>query len=264
MTDELDGEGLEAPRRRRVRLDVAYEGSGYRGFARNEGVRTVGGDLEERLSALCREPVSVTAAGRTDAGVHARHQVVTFDAPEDRIDLERWVRSLNKQGGGSVVVTAAAVVDDEFDARFSARWRRYRYFVRNRPTPDPFRAHVAWWVAEDLDVGAMQAGAGAFVGQHDFAAFCRRAYRADGEPLPLVRRVLDAGWHQEDDELCFEITAAAFCHQMVRSITGTLVDVGRGRIDPADLPAIIGSGDRSKAGQLAPPHGLHLWDVGYD
>jgi len=246
-----------------VRLDLSYDGSAYRGFARNPGVPTVGGELEERLGALCGEPVELTCAGRTDAGVHARRQVVTFDAPADRIDLDRWVRSLNKQGGGRVAVVAAGVVPDHFDARFSATWRRYRYFVRNRPAPDPFRSHLSWWVPEPLDHAAMEAAAPAFVGRHDFAAFCRRAHRADGTPLPLEREVLDTGWADEGEELRFEIRARAFCHQMVRSIVGTLVDVGRGRI-PADAIAdVIASGDRSRAGQLAPPHGLVLWDVGY-
>jgi tRNA pseudouridine38-40 synthase len=246
-----------------VRLDLSYDGSGYRGFARNEGVRTVAGELEDRLGALCGVPIRLTGAGRTDAGVHAVAQVVTFDAPEDRIDLDRWVRSLNKQAAGRMAVRAATIVDDDFDARFSATWRRYRYFVRNRPTPDPFRAQLAWWVPEPLDTAAMSSAAGAFVGQHDFAAFCRRAHRADGAPLSLIRRVHDAGWTEEGEELRFEIGARAFCHQMVRSIVGTLVDVGRGRIDPEDVPGIIAAGDRARAGQLAPPLGLYLWAVGY-
>ncbi len=247
-----------------MRLDLSYDGSEFRGFAANPGVRTVGGELEERLSQLCGEPISITCAGRTDAGVHARRQVVTFDAPVDRIDLDRWVRSLNRQGGGAVAVFAAAVADDDFDARFSATWRRYRYFVRNRPDPDPFRSRWSWWVGEPLDLAAMQTASGAFVGRHDFAAFCRRAHRADGEPLSLEREVLDAGWATEGEELRFEIRARAFCHQMVRSIVGTLVDVGRGRIPADAIGDILASGDRARAGQLAPPHGLHLWDVAYD
>jgi tRNA pseudouridine38-40 synthase len=251
----------------RVRLVVAYDGGEFHGFARNDPHPTVGGFLEESIGRVLREPVAITCAGRTDRGVHARGQVVTFDVTTDRVDLARLVRSVNGLGGGRVVVTAADVVDDAFDARFSATWRRYRYTVLNTPAPDPFLRATAWWVPDALDVGAMGEGGAALVGQHDFSSFCRRPKPVPGASVEpsLVRRVLDLRWERLDDgRVVMEIRATAFCHQMVRSITGLLVEVGRGRRASTDVGGVLDAGDRAGVPTIAPPHGLCLWDVGYD
>lgn len=248
----------------RVRLVVAYDGSGFHGFAINRGVRTVGGLLTQAVSTVLGHQVEITCAGRTDKGVHARGQVVSFDAAADRLDLDRLVRSLNGMCGPDVAVTAAEEVDDSFDARFSATARRYRYQILNRPAPDPFLARYAWHVDEPLSRSALDLACDPLIGEHDFAAFCRRPKRRDGEEASLVRRVTHATWHESDGDLLrFEIEASAFCHQMVRSIVGTLVDVGRGRKHAGDLLPIIRSGDRARAGDLAPPQGLTLWTVRY-
>ena len=210
-------------------------------------------------------PVSITCAGRTDRGVHARAQVVTFDAEVP--DLARLQRSLNTLGGGRVVVREAAFVAPDVNARFSASWRLYRYSVVNSPAPDPFRRSIAWWVPEPLNVPVMNTAARFVVGEHDFAAFCRAAKAVPGaaHPPSTVRRVIEAAWTPTDDDgLRFEIRANAFCHQMVRSIVGLLVDVGRGHVAPDAVPAIITRGVRSEVRFLAPPHGLCLWDVGYE
>jgi tRNA pseudouridine38-40 synthase len=210
------------------------------------------------------EPVTMTCAGRTDRGVHARAQVVTFDAPET--DLPRLHRSLNKMGGGRIVVREVARVGSDVDARFSATWRLYRYSVRNSPVPDPFTRDVAWWVDEPLSLPDMNLAVQALVGQHDFAAFCRAPKPTPGAAIPpsLIRRVIEARWTEVDDEnLRFEIRATAFCHQMVRSIVGLLVDVGRGAIAGEAVAGILARGERSGVPALAPPHGLCLWDVGY-
>lgn len=257
----------------RVRLDLAYDGTDYRGFAENVGVPTVGGELRLALERVLGAPITLTCAGRTDAGVHARGQVVTFDAPEDRVDPRRLQRSLNSMLAPRIVVHAVSVVGEDFDARFSATWRSYRYTVLHAELPDPFLARTSWWVPEALDLEVMRAGAAALVGEHDFASFCRR-------PTPdasLVRRVHGAGWEEVPLPgspaaapggdgarlLRFGIVASSFCHQMVRSIVGTLVDAGRGRARCADLPAVIAARDRAAAGNLAPPQGLVLWEVGY-
>lgn len=248
----------------RIRLVVAYDGAPFHGFARNEGVRTVGGDLTDAIARVIGSPVELTCAGRTDKGVHARAQVVTFDAPVGSVDLVGLTRSLNKLCAPAVAVWGAQVVDSSFDARFSATARRYRYLIHNSPTPDPFTADSAWHVDEPLRLPVMILGCDALIGQHDFAAFCRRPKRSDGEVASLVRRVSEATWHDDGDgRLRFEIEASSFCHQMVRSIVGTLVDVGRGRIRPGDLLGIMRSEDRNRAGDLAPPHGLTLWTVRY-
>jgi tRNA pseudouridine38-40 synthase len=248
----------------RVRLVVAYYGGPFHGFAVNAGVRTVGGVLTDAIGTVVGHPVDLTCAGRTDKGVHARAQVVTFDAAADRVDLPALQRSVNKMCGPAIAVSDAAVVDDRFDARFSATARRYRYRIVNRPDPDPFLAPFAWHVADPLSLPAMVLACDALIGEHDFSAFCRRPKRRDGEPASLVRRVTEAGWVDEGDGILrFEIEASSFCHQMVRSVVGTLVDVGRGRRRPGELLGTIRSGDRSQAGDLAPPQGLVLWTVRY-
>lgn len=243
---------------------VAYDGSSYHGFARNEGVRTVAGALSEAIGTVVGHRVELSCAGRTDKGVHARAQVVTFDADPERLDLDVLTRSVNKLCGPTVAVTDAAVVGDDVDARFSATARRYRYRILARPAPDPFTAGQAWHIAEPLSLSTMVLACDPLIGEHDFAAFCRRPKRRDGEPASLVRRVTHAGWSRAGDELHFEIEASSFCHQMVRSVVGTLVDVGRGRRTAGDVLAIIASRDRARAGDLAPPHGLFLWTVRYE
>ncbi|MCB0978433.1 MAG: tRNA pseudouridine(38-40) synthase TruA [Acidimicrobiales bacterium] len=248
----------------RIRLVVAYDGSGFHGFAVNEGVRTVGGTLAAALGTVLGCEVDITCAGRTDKGVHARAQVVTFDVERGLAELPSLMRSVNKMCGPAIAVTAADVVSDDFDARFSAQARRYRYKIVNRPAPDPFQAHLAWHVAETLHLPALQLACDPFIGEHDFAAFCRRPKRRDSEPASLVRKVTEATWYDDGGgDLRFEIEASAFCHQMVRSIVGTMVDAGRGRLHPGDIMGIIRSGDRNRAGDLAPPQGLTLWNVRY-
>lgn len=248
----------------RVRLVVAYDGGAFHGFAANEGVRTVGGTLAEALHTVLGHPVDLTCAGRTDKGVHARAQVVSFDAVAGRADPSALVKSLNALCGPAIAVTQAALVEADFDARFSATARRYRYRIVNRAAPDPFRSRYAWHVDDELSWPAMVLACDALIGEHDFSAFCRRPKRRDGEEASLVRRVVAAGWERvDDDELRFEIEASSFCHQMVRSVVGLLVDVGRGRRHAGDVLAIIRSRDRSRVGNLAPPQGLTLWTVRY-
>jgi tRNA pseudouridine38-40 synthase len=248
----------------RVRLLVAYDGSGFHGFAPQPGVVTVGGTLAEAIEKVARAPVELTCAGRTDAGVHAWGQVVHVDLPA-ATDLERLHRSLLKLCGPQVVVRELTVVPDDFDARFSARSRTYRYRVHNDVVPDPFSAHLAWHVPAPLDPDLLALACDPFLGEHDFSAFCRRPKVPVGQAEPsLVRRVLGAGWTDlGDGHLRFEIQATAFCHQMVRSIVGTIVAAGHGALRPGDLRAILRSGDRAAAAPIAPPHGLCLWEVGY-
>lgn len=251
----------------RVRLDLAYDGAPFRGFAENAGVRTVAGDLRGALERVLGQPVVLTCAGRTDAGVHARAQVVTFDVSGPPPEPTRLRDALNALVGPAVAVRDVQLVADEFDARFSACWRRYRYLVLDAEVPDPFCATTAWWVREPLDVQEMNRAALALVGEHDFSSFCRRP-RGEDE-ASLVRRVHLAAWSPQRSvtglELsCFEIVASAFCHQMVRSIVGALVRVGRGRMDATQVARLLDARDRSGAPNLAPPHGLVLWEVGYE
>lgn len=262
---------LRAPDTVRVRLTVAYDGAPFHGFAPNRGVTTVGGTLAATLERVLRHPVVLAVAGRTDRGVHAWGQVVSFDAPRDGLDLTALMRSVNKLCGGTIVVRAAEVAEPDFDARFSARSRVYRYTVLNRSVPDPFLAPTTWWVEQPLDLAVMRLGCDPLIGEHDFSSFCRRpkggigaSVGDEGDGPSMIRRVLDARWHDLGDGLLrFEIEATAFCHQMVRSITGTLVDMGVGRHKPGEMAGMLRARDRQHAGNLAPPHGLCLWAVRY-
>ncbi len=240
------------------RLDFAYLGGGFRGYAWQRGdVRTVQGELETALAHLTG-PVRTEVAGRTDAGVHARQQVVSF-AVEDELDPERVIRSLNRMLGPEIGVESCRRVPDDFSARFSASWRAYRYQILNRPTPDPFRAATSWHVPHPLDVAVMDLAVVPLVGEHDFASFCRAAAGRS-----TVRRVLEATWTRAADLVELSIRASSFCHQMVRSVVALAVDVGRGRIAADRTAAILAGRDRSLGRGVAPPHGLILWEVGYD
>jgi tRNA pseudouridine38-40 synthase len=243
-------------------MTVAYDGGQFHGFAENVGVTTVASTLGAALGRVLRHPVSITAAGRTDAGVHAHGQVVSFDTHADDLDLDRVQRSVNKMCGPAIAVRQVALAPPGFDARFSATWRRYRYTILNSPNPDPFLAATAWQVDKPLDRHALLLACDPFIGEHDFTTFCRR--RRDDPEAPMTRRVSTARWDElPGDILRFEITANAFCHQMVRSIVGTMVDAGLGRHRPGELLAMLRARDRHAAGGVAPPHGLCLWEVGY-
>jgi tRNA pseudouridine38-40 synthase len=254
---------------------VAYDGTSFHGFAAQPGQRTVGGALAATLSSMVGHEVSLTCAGRTDAGVHASGQVVHADLDEETVakwaegELEpgmilgRLGPSLSHQLGGAIAVIEARVAPDGFDARHSATARRYRYDLLRTEWPDPLLRHVSWHVPGELDLAAMRIGADALLGEHDFSAFCRQPR---GETVPIIRRVLSTSWAPSpaDERLwVFRIEANAFCHQMVRSVVGTLVAVGQGRMRAGDLMAILRGGDRSRSGQPAPARGLCLVGVRY-
>lgn len=277
-----------------LKLVVAYDGTEFRGLAPNPGVRTVVGELQRVLEPLVGAVPEVVMSGRTDAGVHAWGQVLSVQLPDPGprgpVDPERIQRSINTRLGPEIVARSIEVVPPEFSARFSAVGRRYRYLIVNRPVADPFLARTAWWVAEPLAIDPMNEAASHLVGEHDFSSFCRRpkpraldgppesslALGHDLDPVEadqpsLVRRVTGARWHRLDADdggaepglLRFEIEGSAFCHQMVRSIVGLLVAIGRGRRRADEVPAVLAARDRNAADQLAPPNGLTLWQVDY-
>jgi tRNA pseudouridine38-40 synthase len=251
----------------RIRMLVAYDGTSFHGFAAQHDVVTVGGTLSAAIEQVTGRSIELACAGRTDAGVHAWGQVVSFDLPVDRADdlsLARLQTSVNRLCGPAIVVRQAGVASDGFDARSSAVARTYRYTVLQTPVPDPFRVRTVWHVAEPLDVRAMRLACDPLIGEHNFSSFCRAAIRPDGSPAPLTRRVTSATWTEPGDgTMLFWVTASAFCHQMVRSLVGTLVEVGRGRRKAGEMMGILAAGDRQAAGQLAPPSGLCLWHVDY-
>ncbi len=241
-----------------VRLDIEYDGSGFRGWARQPGLRTVQGELETALATVLREPVALTVAGRTDTGVHARGQVASFDTPADPpTDL---ARSLNGLGPDDIGVTAAAVVADGFDARHDARSRTYRYRLFARRAPSPFEQGRALWWPHRVDREALDACAAALAGSHDFTAFTP----TQTDHVRFQRDVFAAAWSQAGDILEFEITADAFMRNMVRALVGTQLEAASGRRTPASFAQLLDGAPRSAGGDTAPPHGLYLESVSYD
>ena len=255
---------------RRARLTVAYDGTSFHGFAQNDGVRTVMGELRDAVEKVVRQPVDLVGAGRTDAGVHGWGQVISCDLPEET-DLEVLVRRVNRMCSPAVVVRDAAWAESpDFSARFSAKWRHYRYDVWNSPQPNAFLAATSWHVVSPLSLHALRLSCDPLIGEQDFSSFCRRPKTIVGQPEPsMTRRVMLARWSEVSTDygaglLRFEIRANAFCHQMVRAIVGTMVDAGAGRLHAGDMRGILLARDRQAAGQVAPPHGLCLWEVGYE
>jgi tRNA pseudouridine38-40 synthase len=244
-----------------MRMVVAYDGTDFRGFALQPGVATVAGAICAALERALRHTVELTCAGRTDAGVHAWGQVVSFEARADA-DPVALQRSLNRALRPAIVVRELSIAQQGFDARRWATGRTYWYTVRNDPVADPFSARTAWHVPDPLDLAAMRLACDPLIGDHDFSSFCRRPPVQDAS---LVRRVRDARWVElGGSTLRFEIEASSFCHQMVRSVVGTLVDVGLGKKRAGDMAFIIRSRSRQAAGQMAPAHGLCLQEVSYN
>jgi tRNA pseudouridine38-40 synthase len=258
----------------RWRLLIAYDGAAFRGFALQLEVPTVAGALRHALGRTARmaEPPTLTCAGRTDAGVHARGQVVHVDLPPLPFDGVGLARALNRQLAPSIVVLRAVEVSDEFDARRSALARRYRYLVWNAPAPDPLLDPMVWHVRDHLDLRAMEGASDVLLGTHDFRSFCRRKPGTSPEE-PIVRRVTRAKWFLEEGRdlddigtgrlLRFEMEANSFCHQMVRSVVGSLVEVGRGRANAATLLERLRANSRHRAADPAPAQGLCLVSVDY-
>lgn len=249
------------PGRVRMAMTVAYNGAPFCGFARNQGVPTVAGALSDGLGRVLGHEVDLACAGRTDRGVHAAGQVVSFDAASERADPARLVRSVNRICGPDVAARNALVVADDFDARLSCLSRVYRYRILNSPVPDPLRAAMSWHLEHPLDLRAMRAASDRLLGARDFSSFCRRNRSRPDESL--VRTVHRAEWQRQDDLLVFEIEARSFCHQMVRSLVGTLAAVGSGRLQAAAVDAILEARNRNAAPSPAPPQGLILQKARY-
>lgn len=246
-----------------VVITVSYDGSGFAGFAKQPGQLTVQGNLEAALTTALRTPIETAVAGRTDAGVHALAQVVSFPFEGD-LDTHTLLRSLNALAGPGIIASEVRVAPAGFSARFDAVAREYRYRIVPGPVPPVFLAGCAWWVKSTLDLAAMREAANHLVGEHDFSSFCVAA-SAEGKPtrrrleLVSIEPAVELGEHC----LVVRIVGNAFLHSMIRIIVGTLVEVGSGRREPAWAGEVLGACDRAVAGPTAPAHGLTLWHVDY-
>jgi tRNA pseudouridine38-40 synthase len=242
---------------RYVRATVEYDGTNYCGFQWQADQPTVQGELERALAAVTRETIRLIAAGRTDAGVHARGQVIAFHTGwrHPLADLERALNALLAE---DVAVRELELAEEGFHPRFSAHSREYRYTVFHQPLRSPLTRRFAYHWPHSLDEEAMDQAARTLIGTHDFATF--------GQPPQgenTVRRVLRAGCSREGSFVYFDIEANAFLRRMVRSIVGTLLQVGSGKLSPQDFEEILRAAERSLAGPTAPPHGLCLMRVNY-
>jgi tRNA pseudouridine38-40 synthase len=248
----------------RVRVDLSYDGAGFSGWAAQPGRRTVEGVLSETLGHVLRLPAAahLTVAGRTDSGVHARGQVAHADLPADAwaAHADAALRRLSRALPPDLRVRSIGVAPDGFDARFSALWRRYSYRICDDPAQaDPLRRHDTLWTPRQLDVAAMNEAAALLLGEHDFAAFCRKR-----EGATTVRALRRLEWARDVDGVAVGgVVADAFCHNMVRALVGALLPVGEGS-RPVSWPAeVLAAAVRDPAVRVVPPHGLSLEEVRY-
>jgi tRNA pseudouridine38-40 synthase len=240
-----------------VRLDIEYDGSAFRGWARQPNQRTVQGELETALATVLRQPIELTVAGRTDTRVHALGQVASFESSAEPPD--DLARRLNGLAPDDVAVTAARVAPHGFNARHDAKSRSYRYRLLARSAPSPFEQGKSLWWPHKIDHEALQACAAALKGTHDFTAFTP----TQTDHVRFTRDIHAASWHQEGDILNFRITADAFMRNMVRVLVGTQLEVGSGRRTVENFIQLLAGAPRTAAGDTAPPHGLYLESVTY-
>ena len=243
----------------RIALGLEYDGGPFHGWQTQPGGGTVQDAVEVALAAIAGEPVSAVCAGRTDAGVHARGQVVHFDTRVERPG-PAWVRGVNSHLPSQIAVQWSCAVADGFHARFSATGRSYDYFLLNRPVRSALEARGMGWYHAPLDHVAMRAAAACLVGEHDFSAFRSSECQAKS-PVRKVNRIEISRF---GDVVQFTFHANAFLHHMVRNIVGSLIEVGKGRGRPEWLGRVLESRSRALAAPTFAPHGLYLTAVDYD
>ncbi len=244
---------------RNMKLVVAYVGTRYAGWQLQPGRPTIQGVLEERLGRMLQEPVRLAGAGRTDAGVHARGQVASFRT-DSRIPLQGLVRGLNARLPIDIVVRRADEVTESFHARADARGKEYRYSIERAESVSPFDAPYVAPVRGPLDLDAMREAARHLLGDHDFTSFCPAASPIEDK----VRTVAVSELREDGTRLEYRVIGEGFLRHMVRTLVGTLILVGRGRIDAGSIPHIIRERDRRRAGPVAPARGLTLEQVFYE
>jgi len=257
---------------RNHRMELQYDGTGLRGWAKQAGLPTVEGCLETALARILGVCPELRVAGRTDSGVHARRQVVSLLLPGD-VDLGLLRRSLNALTPAGIAVTRLDPAPPDFNARRDARSRTYRYFISDKDAASPFWVRYSWPIWGDLDPDALMATAAVVVGHHDFSAFTptetehvffgRKVFRCTWERVGGEGWPISAAGSCRDGMMFLEIEADSFLRHMVRVLVGTMVEVATGRRSHEDLALLLGGASRDTAGRTAPAHGLFLWDVDY-
>lgn len=243
---------------RNLKLTLAYDGTDFHGWQIQPQFRTVQGELAVALSKLFNHDVNVTGSGRTDAGVHAHGQVANVETLR-AMDTDAVLRGVNALLPVQIRVTSVEEVDPAFHARRSALAKTYEYHVWRSPIVSPFHVRYVYAYRYRLDEAAMDQATREFLGTHDFTSFCATATEVEDR----VRTIFDAVWMRSEEQWVFRIRGNGFLQYMVRTIVGTLLDVGRGRLSPERIPEIFSARDRRLAGPSAPPHGLHLIGVEY-
>ncbi len=244
---------------RNIKLTVQYNGSNYHGFQSQINAAAIQDILEEAIGRLTGQRPRVSGCGRTDAGVHAKAFVLNFFS-ETAIPAEKLPYALNTHLPEDIICFQAEDVPPDFDAKASAKKKRYTYYIQNSSFPDVFQQGRAWHYKYPLDLAAMQKAATAFLGTHDFIGFASAGFTVK----TTIRTIYSLDVEKNGDLISINITGNGFLYNMVRIIAGTLVFVGSGKIDPADMPDIILSGNREMAGITAPAHGLFLSEVYYE
>jgi len=241
------------------KLIIEYDGSAYHGWQRQKTDRTLQGEIENALSTMTGQKITLLGSGRTDAGVHALGQVANFHC-DTRLTAETFQKGLNGLLDDDIVIRDCQQADEDFHARYDVKSKTYHYRILNRQIPTAIHRQYLWFIRRKLDIDAMRSAIPHLLGKHDFKAF-----EGTGSPRAhTIRCISEAELvRHEDGYLTFEIEADGFLRFMVRNIVGTLADVGVGKIAPDDLPQILLSRDRSRAGATAPPQGLFLMNVRY-
>jgi len=245
----------------RIAALLQYDGSAFCGFQLQKGldIRTVQSDVEKALGIIFSEEVKVTAAGRTDSGVHAMGQVIHFDIPRD-MNLQKLAISINGILEKDVSVKNLFIVPDHFHSRYSACEREYRYIIHNHHLRSPFSLYRAMWVSLPLNIERMRESASYLIGEHDFASFCKTCSASEG----TVREISRIDIEKRDDLIYIDIAGNAFLHNQIRTIVGTLVSIEKSKTDPVMMKEILLKKTRLASGDTAPPYGLYFMNVKYD
>lgn len=243
---------------RNIKLIIEYDGKGFNGWQKQPDRLNIQGEIEKAIEEITGKKVDLTASGRTDAGVHSLGQTANFKT-DSKIPTEKFAKAINSRLKKSIVIKSAEEVDEKFHSRYSVKSKTYRYIINNSENGTAIYRGLEYHVPMKLDYEKMNEAIKYFIGEHDFKAF-----KASGtSSKSSVRKILDGSVRKEGERVIIEVTGTGFLYNMVRIISGTLLDVGLGKIKPEDIPSIIESKDRTKAGKTLPAHGLYLLQVNY-